>query len=120
VTGGPVTSGPAYGPERQTVDPVPVACTLEAESRTDRGEEWRALVASSAVAVDAGTNSVRLVLRDSDDALLAAASLGAREKQCCAFFDVTIEIGLQHRALCLSVPPGAEEALAAFVALLRS
>jgi hypothetical protein len=59
-------------------------------------------------------------LRDSDAALVAAASLGAREKRCCAFFDVAIEIGPEERALRLSVPPGAEDALAVFVALLRS
>lgn len=114
MSGGPTNGG------FPTEDAVPIACTLEAGSRAARGDEWRALVASSVVAVDAGLSSVRLLLRDSDDALVAAASLGAREKRCCAFFDVTIEIEPEQRALRLSVPPGAEEALADFVALLRS
>ncbi len=64
--------------------------------------------------------SVRLVLRDSDAALVAAASLGAREKACCAFFDVAIEIEPDVRSLRLSVPDGGEEALAPFAALFRS
>ena len=101
-------------------EPVPVACTLNAGARGARVDEWRALVASSIVRVESDPTSVRLVLRDSDAALVAAASLGAREKACCAFFDVAIEIEPAMRSLRLSVPDGAEEALATFAALLRS
>jgi hypothetical protein len=97
---------------------VPVACTLDVGSLAERVDEWRALVASSVVAVDAGPTAVRLVLNEGEGALVAAASLGQREKRCCAFFDVSIELGTDERALRLSVPPGAEEALATFVALL--
>jgi len=99
---------------------VPLACTLDAGARGARVDEWRALVVSSVVRVESDPTSVRLVLRDSDAALLAAASLGAREKACCAFFDVAIEIEPAMRSLRLSVPDGAEEALATFAALLRS
>ena len=85
-------------------EPVPVACTLDAAARTERVGEWHALVASSVVRVETDPTSVRLVLRDSDAALVAAASLGAREKACCAFFDVAIEIEPVTRSLRLSVP----------------
>jgi hypothetical protein len=115
-----VNCEPTFGGEQRTDDPVPIACTLEAGSTAERADEWRALIASSVVAVEVGIHSVRLVLRDTDEALVSAASLGAREKECCAFFDVGIEIDPERRALCLSVPPGAEEALTTFVALLRS
>ena len=101
-------------------EPVPLACTLDPGARGARVDEWRALVASSVVRVESDPTSVRLVLRDSDAALVAAASLGAREKACCAFFDVAIEIEPAMRSLRLSVPDGAEEALATFAALLRS
>lgn len=101
-------------------DPVPIACTLDAGALGERGEEWRALVASSVVRVESDASSVRLVLRDSDAALLAAASLGAREKECCAFFDVAIEIQPHGRALRLSAPDGAREVLAAFAELITS
>ncbi len=47
-----------------------------------------------------------------------AASLGRREKQCCAFFEVSIDIGPEQRALVLSVPKGAEEVLASFVSAI--
>jgi len=115
-----VSGGSGRGHEQWIENPIPIACTLEPDARADRGDEWRAFVTSSVVAIEAGVDSVRLVLVDSDDALVAAASLGAREKRCCAFFDVRIEIEPEQRALRLSVPLGAEDALAAFVAAVRS
>jgi hypothetical protein len=76
-------------------EPVPVACSLDAASLDG-------------------------VLEGSDATLAAAAGLGQREKQCCAFFDVGIELGPDARTLYLRVPPEAEEAMAHFVELLRS
>ena len=99
---------------------VPVACSLDATSLAGRLEEWRALVASSVLSLEADATSVRLVLEGSDAALAAAASLGQREKQCCPFFDVGIELGPDARTLHLRVPPEAVGAMAHFVEMLRS
>lgn len=99
---------------------VPIACTLHAGALDERVEEWRALVATSVVAVESDATSVRLLLTDSEAALLAAVSLGAREKACCPFFDVAIEIQPGSRVLRLSVPDGAQEVLASFAEMLRS
>jgi hypothetical protein len=99
---------------------VPVACALDGPSLAGRLEEWRALVASSTVSLDADATSVRLVLDGSDVVLAAAASLGQREKQCCPFFEVGIELGPDARTLYLRVPPEAAGAMAAFVEMLRS
>jgi len=101
-------------------DAVPIACSLDAGSLEERAGEWRAFVASSVASVEPCAASVRLVLTESESALVAAAALGQREKQCCAFFDVSIELGADTRTLVLTVPDGAGEALATFVALLRS
>jgi hypothetical protein len=101
-------------------EPAPIACSLDAGSLAERMEEWRALVSSSVVAIDADATSVRLVLDGSPGALEAAASLGQSETRCCAFFDVAIDLGPDSRTLSLRVPQGAEESLAAFVALLTS
>lgn len=101
-----------------TLEPIPIACTLDTESLGARVEEWRAFVASSVAEIQAEETTVRLVLQNSDAALLAAASLGAREKSCCTFFDVEIEIRADERVLRLSVPAGAEEALVSFVDIL--
>jgi anti-sigma-K factor RskA len=99
---------------------VPVACSLDGAALGERAEEWRALVAASVTAVEAGALTVRLVLRDSDGALTAAVALAQREKRCCAFFDVSIALEADRRTLVLAVPDGAEEAMAAFVALLSA
>jgi hypothetical protein len=107
-------------PSNRTSERIAIACTLDAASLAVRTDEWREFVASSVAAIETDDTAVRLVLRDSDAALLAAASLGAREKACCAFFDVDIEIHPEWRALRFSVPAGAEEALAAFASLVRS
>ena len=98
----------------------PIACSLDAGARSERVEEWRALVASSVSTMSSDATSVRLVLDESDAALLEAASLGQREKACCAFFEVSLDLTAETRTLSLRVPEGAEEVLAAFVAMLRS
>lgn len=100
-------------------EPVPLACELDATALADRVGEWQALVKASVASVDAGPTAVRLALEDSAQALTAAVSLAQQEKQCCPFFDVTVEIEATRRTLVLSVPDGAEEVLATFVAVLR-
>jgi anti-sigma-K factor RskA len=97
---------------------TPIACSLDPGSLADRVDEWRALVATSVVAVEAEPTAVHLVLQPSEAALVAAVELAQREKQCCPFFDVAIDIGAQQRTLSLRVPDGAEEAMATFVAIL--
>ena len=99
---------------------VPIACSLDATSLAERLDEWRSLLASAVVSVEAHATSVRMVLDESEAALVAAASLGQREKQCCAFFEVAIELGPESRALTLRVPAGAETVLAEFVTSVTS
>ena len=98
--------------------PAPIACSLDVGTLAERLDEWRELVATSVVDVGADATSVRFVLCDSEAALVAAASLGQREKRCCGFFEVSIEIGSDGSVLTLRVPDGAEEAMGTFVALL--
>lgn len=58
----------------------------------DRIEEWRRLIDSDVIEAVRTTGSVRLRLRDKDDALLAAVDLSRREKACCDFFDFRLEL----------------------------
>jgi hypothetical protein len=95
---------------------VPIACSLDAASFQERAEEWRALAITSAEIV--GT-AVRLGLGQSDTDLITAVALAQREKECCPFFDVSVELQADRRTLVLAVPDGAEEVLDAFMALLR-
>ncbi len=97
---------------------VPIACSLDAGGMAERVSEWRALVATSVVAVDAERTAVHLVLAPSESALVTAVELAQREKQCCPFFDVALDIAAQQRTLSLRVPDGAEEVMATFVAML--
>ena len=98
---------------------VPIACSLDDEGLAERRAEWHALVASPAVVgMESAPTEVRLLLDGTDAALAAAASLGQREKQCCPFFDVAVELDGHHHALRLAVPDGAQEVLAAFVAAI--
>ena len=97
---------------------APIACNLDAGALADRVEEWRALVATSVVTVEAEPTVVRLVLERSDAALVAAVDRAQREKQCCPFFDVAVDVAAQQRTLSLRVPKGAEEVMATFVAML--
>ena len=47
-----------------------------------------------------------------------AVALAQAEKECCPFFEVSLALQADRRTLVLAVPDGAEEALAAFVAML--
>jgi hypothetical protein len=101
---------------------VPIACSLDAASFDERATAWRALVASSVTSMetDEATATVHLVLDPSDAALTAAVALAQAEKACCPFFDVSLELQADRRTLVLAVPQGAEEVLAAFVAMLSA
>jgi len=98
--------------------PIPIACSLDAAALGARAEEWRALVTSSVTSVEADGCVVHLVLRDGDAVLTIAVALAQREKECCPFFDVSLALEADRRTLVLTVPAGAEVALAAFVDLI--
>ena len=97
---------------------VPIACTLDAAARRDRAVAWRALVASSVTSVEADEAAVRLVLDPSDAALTTAVVLAQAEKACCPFFEISLALQADRRTLVLAVPDGAQELLAAFMAML--
>jgi hypothetical protein len=103
-----------------TDDCGPIACSLEAGEFRDRIGQWQALVAGSVSTLEVDATTVRMVLDGSDGALLRAAALGQLEKACCPFFDVSIDLTADACVLALGVPEGAEEALAAFVAMLKA
>jgi hypothetical protein len=99
---------------------VPIACTLGVSDLPDRLAEWQAFFREHVEGSDRVGWTLRLRLRDSDAALLAAASLSRREKECCAFFAFSVELGVNDRWLVVAVPPEAEDTLASFIAMLQS
>lgn len=101
-------------------DTTPIACGLDAGDLAARVDEWRSLVATAVARVDAEPTAVHLALEPSDAALVRAVGLAQREKQCCPFFAVAVDVGPQERTLTLRVPEGAEDAMATFVAMLTA
>jgi hypothetical protein len=99
---------------------VPIACTLNADDLPVRLDEWKTFAHDWVVRSECGSTSFRLLLAADDRALVAAASLAQREKECCAFFEFTIALHADERWLNITVPDGAEEVLSAFAATLTA
>jgi hypothetical protein len=97
---------------------IPVACTLTASDLPDRIDEWRSFARQWVLARETDPTSARFLLAPGDEALVAAASLAQREKECCAFFEFSISIEAQDRWLSVSVPSGAEATLTGFADML--
>jgi hypothetical protein len=97
---------------------VPIACTLTAEDQPDRLEEWRTFLATHIDVAELAPTVARLKLRAGDEAVLVAADLALREKQCCAFFEFNIRLDGTGRWLTIAVPDDAAAVLAELVGLL--
>jgi hypothetical protein len=73
------------------------------------------------VSVDVPSQArARFRLGGSDEDLLAAVDLARREKECCAFFDFSVEVGTDACWLVAGVPDEAAPLLADLVQLAQS
>jgi hypothetical protein len=90
---------------------IPIACSLEAEQAEKRIGEWRTFLAESVTAAAKDGESLRLRLASSDQALLDAVDLAAREKACCGFFVFSIEVDADTRTLEVRLPDDAAAVL---------
>jgi MerR family transcriptional regulator, copper efflux regulator len=97
---------------------IPIACSLEAEQAENRIDEWRTFLAHSVTGAARDEESLRLRLTSSDQALLDAVDLAAREKACCGFFVFRIEVDADTRTLEVRVPSDAAAVLDDFARLL--
>jgi len=97
---------------------VPVACSLTADDAATRMVEWQTFLHASVVSSARDGDGLHLQLVHSDDVLLAAADLAAREQACCPFFSMTIRIDAGGRTLTLDAPPDATGVLDHLMALL--
>jgi hypothetical protein len=89
------------------VTQLPIACTLSASEKTDRGEEWHQFLDGNVVEIVRTKYVARLRLNDGDDVILSAVDLARREKACCAFFDFALEIEPDTVWLRIETPPDA-------------
>jgi hypothetical protein len=99
---------------------IPIACTLDVGTLTERLAEWQAFATASVRRVERHATSARMLLAAGDHVLVAAASLAQREKQCCAFFDFTVVLESEERWLTVSVPARAADTLSSFVEMLAA
>src|SRR5580658_1107485 len=90
---------------------IPISCTLTAEDRSIRGDEWRRFLNSSIDDVRRSGHSARLLLKGGDDVLLTAIDLARREKDCCAFFEFRLQLLPDEVWLEIQVPNDAGEIL---------
>jgi hypothetical protein len=84
----------------------PIACTLDAVDRVERGDEWRAFQREVVVERDR-VSKKRLRLRldhDLADAVTRAVDLARREKACCGFFEFSLLILADATWLEVAVP----------------
>ena len=98
---------------------VPVACSLTADNAAARVAEWRTFLHQSVVSSARDSDGLHLRLSDSDEVLLAAADLAAREQACCPFFSMTIRIDASGRTLTLGAPADAAGVLDQFAGLME-
>ena len=85
---------------------IPIACSLDAAGRLDRGAEWQAFHRDVIVELDRASRK-RLRLRLDPrlpDAVDKAVDLARREKACCAFFEFSLEIDADETWLVVAVP----------------
>jgi hypothetical protein len=95
---------------------IPIACTLAADDRVERGEEWRTLAHELVIDRDRVSRK-RLRLRldpERPDVLAVAIGLARREMACCGFFEFTFVLAAAETWLEIAVPPDASGILDTF------
>jgi hypothetical protein len=94
---------------------IPIVCTLTAEDRSARGDEWRQFLSSNVVTIKRRGPTAKLLLKPGDDVILTAVDLARREKDCCAFFGFHLELLAEEVWLEVEVPVDAAEILDALL-----
>jgi hypothetical protein len=93
------------------VTSIPIACTLSATERVDRGDEWRQFLTTNVVEVIRFDSAARLRLHHGNDVIVAAVNLARREMACCAFFEFALELEPDSVWLRVEAPPEAATVL---------
>jgi DNA-binding transcriptional MerR regulator len=92
---------------------IPIACSLDADSMSERLEEWGRL-ASNITARDDTADGVRLRFGPGVSAA-EVAELAAREQQCCSFLRFSVGIAGGEVSLDISAPVGARDVIDALL-----
>lgn len=72
---------------------IPVACSLDANAMKTRSDDWRTLLAPNLIERVPIAGGVRMILRNSPEAVAELHRLIALENSCCAWINWTVEEG---------------------------
>ena len=100
------------------MDTVPIACTLTADAMVDRLAEWRGVFSGMVEKVERHDNQATLTLSRGREALLTVIDLAEREKACCSFFELSIQLEGFDARLHVEVPVEADQILTDLLSLL--
>jgi hypothetical protein len=99
---------------------IPIACRLAEPAARAQLEEWRDLLAETAISTTrVSPSELAFRLRDDLPQLNAVVRLAQREKVCCPFFDFAIQIESDAVSLRVSVPDDAVSVLDEFAGVGR-
>jgi hypothetical protein len=96
---------------------IPIACTLSATEKSDRGDEWNQFLVANVVETVRTESAARLRLRDGNEVIISAVDLARREKACCAFFEFELELRPEEVWLRVEAPPEASAILDGLITL---
>lgn len=88
---------------------IPIVCSLTASEQADRGNEFAAILGRDLLTREETARGIRLRFRRSPGLQKELAELTSREKECCPFFDFSIESVGDHLVLDVGAPPEARE-----------
>jgi len=97
-------------------EPIPIACSLPEDERTDRALEFQDLARDGMLSRERTPDGLRLLFRASDDLHGRLADTIRKEKECCPFFDFDLEKREGELVLRVSAPAEAEPILEALFA----
>jgi MerR family transcriptional regulator, copper efflux regulator len=97
-------------------EPIPIACSLSEDERTDRALEFQGLAKIGLLSRERIEGGVRLRFRASDALHARLAEAIHNEKECCPFFDFDLERREDVLLLRVSAPTEAEPLLDALFA----
>lgn len=100
------------------MDPVPIACSLDAGELGARVDQWRQLLAAVATRTDRPhPGRLEIGLSDNDRGLAQLMRLARFERECCPFFGFTFLVGASSATLAIEAPPDAAALLDGFAGL---
>jgi hypothetical protein len=95
---------------------LPIACSLDASTGSERLARWRALAANGAPSVERAPRELVIRFADAPRIMEELEELAAAERECCAFAEWRVARGPRCAELHIRSRPEGLEAIAALLA----